>query len=194
MSRNFEYDSLRTRFRVNERIKAQQVRVINEEGKQIGIMVPEEAMRFAREAGLDLVEIAPDANPPVCKIIDFGKFLYQISKKEKQHRKKSTPQTKEIRLSVKISDHDYSYKLKHIREFLEEGNKVKVTIIFRGREIVHNEKGIELMERVIKDVSDIGKAEFQPKLLGRVMAMVLSPSRASGSKEQQKSEEAQLKG
>jgi translation initiation factor IF-3 len=157
-------------------------------------MVPEEAMRFAREAGLDLVEIAPDANPPVCKIIDFGKFLYQISKKEKQHRKKSTPQTKEIRLSVKISDHDYSYKLKHIREFLEEGNKVKVTIIFRGREIVHNEKGIELMERVIKDVSDIGKAEFQPKLLGRVMAMVLSPSRTSGSKEQQKSEEAQLKG
>lgn len=182
MFKNNERDLIRNRFRVNERIKASQVRVLNEEGKQIGIMIPEEALRLAREAGLDLVEIAPDATPPVCKIIDFGKFLYQLSKKEKLQRKKSSSQLKEIRFSVKISEHDYSYKVKHIRNFLENGNKVKVTVLFKGREIVHSDKGFELVNKVISDVTEVGKVAVEPRLLGRAITMILAPSKGETKK------------
>ncbi len=175
-------DLLREKFRVNERIKSPQVRVLNEEGRQIGIMIPEEALRLAREAGLDLVEIAPEANPPVCKIIDFGKFLYQLAKKEKQQRKKMASQLKEIRFSVKISEHDYSYKVKHIREFLEDGDKVKVVVLFKGREIVHSEKGFEVMGKVINDVADIGKPVNEPRLIGRTISVVITPSKGENKK------------
>jgi len=150
------------------------VRVVTDEGEQVGVKPIDEALRLAEDAGLDLVEVAPNANPPVCKIMDFGKYKYELSKKEKSSKKKQvTISVKEIRLRPKIEEHDYDFKMKHARKFLEAGNKVKATVLFRGRELAHKEFGRNLLERLKEDLADIAKVEREPLFEGRNMVMFL---------------------
>jgi translation initiation factor IF-3 len=150
--------------------------VIGADGSQLGILRTEEAMRQAEEAGLDLVEISPKAVPPVCKIMDYGKFKYEKSKKEKDAKKhQSTVQLKEIKFRPKTDDHDLDFKVKHIRRFLMEGNKAKLVVIFRGREIVHPETGQDVLKRVVEVTSDIAQVEQPPMMEGRRMLMVIAP-------------------
>lgn len=167
------------RVRVNERIQAKQVRIIDEEGNQVGIMAPQEALREAQERGLDLVEVAPNASPPVCRIMDYGKYKYQQSKRAKISKKhQHTVTIKEVKYRPKIDKHDFEYKTNHVREFLQEGNKVKVTIMFRGREVAHPEFGHEILLRVIAGVKDLGQPEGDPsrqRLEGRQMTLIISP-------------------
>ncbi|MBN2309622.1 MAG: translation initiation factor IF-3 [Candidatus Hydrogenedentes bacterium] len=169
------------RVRVNERIRAKQVRVIAEDGEQLGIMSPIDALREAEERGYDLVEVAPNAVPPVCRIMDYGKYKYQQSKREKESRKHQHVITiKEVKYRPKIDTHDFDYKTNHVREFLEGGNKVKVTIMFRGRELAHPEFGHAILARVVEATKDLCQDEYDPyrlRLEGRTMSMVLSPSR-----------------
>ncbi len=161
--------------RINENITAPKVRLIGPEGKQVGIVTIEEALQQAGEAGLDLVEIAPQADPPVCKIMDFGKFSYEKKKKEKSSKKKQhTIVVKEIRMRPKTDTHDLEYKVKHAREFLEQKNKVKFTVQFRGRELAYKEFGERLLERVEEMLSDIAKVESEKKFEGRSMTMVMT--------------------
>ena len=139
-------------------------------------MSPAEAIERAQEAGLDLVEIAPNSNPPVCKILDFGKYKYQAQKRANEARKKQkTIEVKEIKMRPNIDVHDYDVKMKNMRRFFEEGDKVKVTLRFRGREMAHQELGMQLLGRVKEDVTEIAKVEYEPKLEGRQMIMVLAP-------------------
>lgn len=160
--------------RVNEQITSPQVRVIGADGNQIGILNIAEANRLALAAGLDLVEIVPTADPPVCKIMDYGKYRYEQSKKEKiQKRKQHTIQVKEIRLSPKIEQHDIDFKIKHARKFIEQGDKVKFNIIFKGRQIAHKEFGEQLIARVTQELSDIAKLEGEPQFEGRNMVVFL---------------------
>ncbi|MCU0642771.1 MAG: translation initiation factor IF-3 [bacterium] len=148
--------------------------MISNEGKQIGVLEIREANRIASDAGLDLVEIVPNSNPPVCKIIDFGKYKYELSKKEKiQKKKQHVIQIKEIRLSPKIEEHDYNFKLNHARKFLEQGNKVKLNILFKGRQIAHKEFGDQLFAKMIEGLSDIAKVESEPHIEGRNLVTVL---------------------
>ena len=169
------------RIRVNDRIRARQVRVIDDEGNQLGIMSPIDALREAEERGLDLVEVAPNASPPVCRILDYGKYKYQQSKRAKESRKhQHTITVKEVKYRPKIDIHDFEYKTNHVREFLQEGNKVKVTIMFRGRELAHPEFGHNILERVVEATKDLCQDEVNPKrtrLEGRNMSLVLSPTR-----------------
>ena len=160
--------------RVNDQIKSPQVRVIGIDGNQIGILKIAEANRLATEAGLDLVEIVPTADPPVCKIIDFGKYKYEQSKKEKiQKKKQHVIHIKEIRLSPKIEQHDIDFKIKHARKFLEQGDKVKFNILFKGRQIAHKEFGDQLFEKIISELSEVAKVESEPQFEGRNMVAVL---------------------
>ncbi len=163
-------------------IREKQIRVISDSGEQLGIMRPEDALRDAEEQGLDLVEVAPKAVPPVCRIMDYGKYRYQMSKRAKESRKNQHVITvKEIKYRPKISDHDFDFKTNHVREFLEEGNKVKITIMFRGREMAHPEFGRELLQRVVEDVKDLIQeppSSGLARLEGRNMSMVLSPAKA----------------
>jgi translation initiation factor IF-3 len=153
-----------------------EVRVIGADGSQVGIIPTHEALRIAEEAGLELVEVNPRAVPPVCKIMDFGKFKYETSKKEKASRKhQSTIVLKEIKLRPKTDDHDFDFKVKHIRGFLAEGNKCKLVIVFRGREIVHPETGQAMLDNVLKAVSDVGMIEQRSMMEGRRMVMVIGP-------------------
>jgi translation initiation factor IF-3 len=153
-----------------------EVRVIGGDGSQVGIVPTHEALRMADEQGLDLVEVSPRAVPPVCRIMDFGRFKYQESKKEKASKKhQSTVVLKEIKFRPKTDTHDLDFKLKHIRRFLGEGNKVRLMIVFRGREIVHPETGHAVLELVSKEVSDISTIEQKPSMEGRRMVMVLGP-------------------
>ena len=153
-----------------------EVRVIGADGGQVGILPTHEAMRLAEEQGLDLVEISPRAVPPVCRIMDFGKFKYQESKKEKASRKhQSTVVIKEIKLRPKTDTHDFDFKVKHIRRFLSEGNKVRLVIVFRGREIVHPETGQSMLDDVSKAVGDVAQIDQKPSMEGRRMVMVLAP-------------------
>lgn len=164
--------------RRNEQIRAQEVRLIDENGQQIGILPLEVALQRAREAGLDLVEIAPQAKPPVCRIMDYGKYRFEQSKKLHAARKKQKQVVvKEIKLRPATGEGDYQVKLKHMREFLEEGDKVKVTIRFRGREVVHKELGMEMLHRVRKDLEPLAVVEQEPKMEGRQMSMVLAPKK-----------------
>lgn len=169
--------------RVNEQIRARQVRVIDEEGEQLGIMSPEDAYKEAQERGLDLVEVAPKAEPPVCRLIDYGKYRYQQSKRQKEARKhQHTITVKEIKYRPKIDEHDFDFKTKHVREFLQEGNKVKITIMFRGREMAHPEFGKKILERVIEDTEDLIQDDHdlnRVRLEGRTMSLVLSPNKAA---------------
>lgn len=145
------------------------------DGRQLGVLTIQRALDMAIEAGLDLVEVSSKTNPPVCKIMDYGKYKYELSKKEKSVRKKQqTIHVKEIRLRPKIEGHDYEFKMKHARKFLEEGDKVKVTVIFRGRELKHLEFGKELLEKIEKDLSDIAKVERPTQVEGRNMILLMT--------------------
>ncbi len=178
--------------RVNYQIKIASVRVIDDEGAQLGIMEVHEARRIAEERGLDLVEVAPNARPPVCKIMDYGRYKYEQAKKEKEARKKQHHITvKEMKFRPKIDDHDYDFKVAHVREFLEKGDKVKLTIMFRGREMMHQEFGRAILDRVKEDIADLAIVEQTPKSEGRNMTMVVAPSRSesAGVKKQESTEE-----
>ena len=163
--------------RINQRIRVPEVRLIGANGDQLGIVSTYEAQAKAREAGLDLVEISPTARPPVCRIMDYGKYRYELSKKEKQNRRSaSATKVKEIQLHPSVGDHDYDVKLRHLKDFLGEGHRVKVALFFRGRENAHKELGFALMNRVLADLHDIGIVEQAPKLLGRNIQMVVMPN------------------
>jgi translation initiation factor IF-3 len=152
------------------------VRVVSGEGEQLGILPISEALRIAAERELDLVEVAPEAVPPVCRIMDFGKFKYQQSRRAKDARKKQTIiQVKEVKMGPKTDDHDFQFKARHVRRFLEDGNKAKVTIRFRGREMAHTELGRKLLDRMSHDLTDIATIESFPKLEGRNLVMILTP-------------------
>jgi translation initiation factor IF-3 len=152
------------------------VRVIGGDGAQIGVIPTHEALKLAEEAGLELVEVNPRAAPPVCKIMDFGKFKYETSKKEKASRRhQSTIVLKEIKLRPKTDEHDFDFKVKHIRRFLAEGNKCKLVIVFRGREIVHPETGHAMLDQVVKAVNDVAMVEQRPMMEGRRMVMTIGP-------------------
>jgi len=162
------------RVRVNERIRIPRVRLIDNTGNQVGVVSRDEALNLAKSKSLDLVEIAPHERPPVCKIMDYGKYLYQEKQKQKQKKQKAI-KVKELKLGVKIQKHDYLTKLKFAREFLENGNRLKIRIFFRGREIVHQNMGKQILERIKDDVSDIAKVELSPKMEGRQMVMQFIP-------------------
>jgi len=167
--------------RKNEQIRIPEIRVINDAGEPLGIMHPREALAMAREKGLDLVEISPTAQPPVCKIMDYGKFKYL--QKKKQHEAKMhqhQTETKEVKLRPKIADHDYQVKLHAAERFLNEKDKVKVTIMFSGREMQHQEFGHRLLQRMTEDLKEISTVEYQPKLEGRNLFMILTPSGKAG--------------
>ncbi|MBC7266897.1 MAG: translation initiation factor IF-3 [Coriobacteriia bacterium] len=162
--------------RINDRIRTPRCRLISSEGEQLGIFNTMDALRIADEQGLDLVEIAPNADPPVCKIMDYGKYKYEQAIKAKKARKhQATVQVKEIKFRPKIDTHDYETKKRHVVRFLEGGARVKVTIMFRGREMAHAERGLAILERLAEDVKDLGVVESEPKLEGRNMLMVLAP-------------------
>jgi len=164
--------------RINERIRVPQVRVIGDEGEQLGVMDIRDAIRAAREKGLDLVEVAATADPPVCRIIDFGKFQYEAKKKANEAKKKQVTITvKEVKFRPGTDDHDYSYRMKHAREWLEEGDKVKATIWFRGREMTHRELGARILERLEKDLIDVGEVEARPRMEGNQMFIILGPKK-----------------
>lgn len=161
---------------VNEQIKHREVRVIDTDGKQIGIMDIQKALKLAKSKQLDLVQVAPKANPPVCRIMDYGKYKYEQSKKEKEAKKKQKViNVKELRMSPNIEEHDLQVRIKNARRFLKEGDKVKVTIKFRGREITHNSLGKEVLENFAESVKDLAVIEKKPKLEGRNMIMILAP-------------------
>ena len=162
--------------RINERIRVPQVRLIDTTGEQIGVVPTREALRMALEKGFDLVEISPTAKPPVCKIMDYGKYKYELNKKAKSAKKKQhIIQMKEMRLRPKIEEHDYQFKLKHIREFLEKGNKVKVFVEFRGREMAHQELGHKIIQRLEEDLKDLGIIEQKAKMEGRNLSLTFMP-------------------
>jgi translation initiation factor IF-3 len=153
-----------------------EVRVINDKGEQLGVLSTFEAIRLAEEAGLDLVEVSPKAMPPVCRIMDFGKYKYEQKKKAAESRKhQSHVVVKEVKFRPKTEDHDYQFKVRHITRFLQEGNKAKVTVAFRGREITHAELGRAILDKIVKDVEQVGVVEQFPRLEGRHMIMILTP-------------------
>lgn len=169
---------VRDRTRINEAIRAEKVRVVGPEGEQIGIKSRKEALEIADSYNLDLVEVAANADPPVCRVLDYGKYKYEQEQKAKQARKhQSTIVVKEIKLRPKIGEHDYMTKKGHVERFLKKKDKVKVTIMFRGREVVHPKKGEELLRRLADDVAELGVIESEPNLDGRNMVMVLSPTK-----------------
>jgi translation initiation factor IF-3 len=162
--------------RVNDEIGVLRVRLVDERGQMVGVIGRNEALAMAAEAGLDLVEIAPNADPPVCKILDFGKFKYEEQKKKNEARKKQKIiEVKEIKLRPSIDDHDYDVKMRSMTKFIGEGDKVKVTMRFRGRELAHQELGMDVLMRVRTDLESLAKVEQMPRMEGRQMTMVLSP-------------------
>jgi translation initiation factor IF-3 len=162
--------------RFNQMIQSDKVRVIDEEGENLGVMYPREAIEQAAAAGLDLVEVSPNADPPVCKFLDVGKFRYEAQKKANLQRKtQKTQDIKEIKMRPNIDDHDYDVKMRNVNRFIEDGDKVKVTLRFRGREMSHQQLGMALLRRVQDDTAEIAKIEAYPRMEGRQMLMVLSP-------------------
>jgi translation initiation factor IF-3 len=161
---------------VNEEIDNREIRLVDENGEQVGVVPTDEAIRRAIDAGLDLVEVSPNADPPVCKIIDFGKLKYQEQKKKNEARKKQkTIDIKEIKLRPNIDSHDYDVKMRNARRFIDDGDKVKVTLRFRGRELAHQELGAQVLERVREELGEIAKVEQFPKMEGRQLIMVMAP-------------------
>ncbi|WP_309495815.1 translation initiation factor IF-3 [Mechercharimyces sp. CAU 1602] len=161
---------------VNDSIRSREVRVVGEDGQQVGIIPTKEALRMAQEAELDLVAVAPQAKPPVCRIMDYGKYRYEQSKREKEAKKnQKIIQVKEIRFSPSIEEHDLQTKLRNVKKFLQNGDKVKLTIRFRGREITHQDLGRTIMKRIADDMKELGDVERHPKLEGRHMIMILGP-------------------
>lgn len=169
-------NAIRIRVRVNEQVRSPQVRLISEEGEQLGVKTSKEALEIAKEKNLDMVEIAPQANPPVCKIMDYGKYKYEQEQKAKKAKKRQTfTVIKEIKFRPKIGKHDYETKKKHIERFLSHGNKVKVTMMFRGREMTHTDLGRKILEQLADELQELGTMESRPKLDGRNMVMVVAP-------------------
>ena len=169
-----------SRININRNIRAKEVRVIDPDGNQIGIIPTYKAIAVANDFGLDLVEISPNANPPVCKIMDYGRYKYELTKKRQEAKKKQTTfQLKEIKLRPKTGEHDLKTKINHIKKFIERKDKVKVTVIFRGREITLSQLGRDLLERVVQETEEIASVEQQPKFEGRTMIMVLSPKEST---------------
>jgi translation initiation factor IF-3 len=170
--------------RTNDRIRAKEIRVIDDEGNQIGILPPFDALKMAREKNLDLVEISPSAVPPVCRIMDYGKFLYQQEKKEREAKKhQKVIVVKEVKFRINVDDHDYETKKNHVLRFLDEGDKVKATIFFRGREMTRTNLGRQILERLIKDVQDKSIVEFRPRQEGNTLHAILAPKKSEGGKQ-----------
>ena len=161
---------------INEEIRDREVRVVNQEGEQLGIMLTTQALALAEEQELDLVKIAPNARPPVCKLMDYGKYRFEMSKKEREIKKnQKVIETKEVRLSATIEDHDIDVKYRQAIKFLQDGNKIKVTIRFRGRQISHSEIGAEVMQEFAERIKDYGTVERRPLVEGRNMTMMVAP-------------------
>ncbi len=177
-------DKMKNQYRVNEQIRVREVRIVGEDGSTV---VPtRQALDMAREQGVDLVEISPNANPPVCRIIDYSKFLYQQKKRQKEMKAKQVKvEVKEIRFGPQTDEHDYQFKLKHAKEFLEEGNKVRAYVFFRGRSILFKEQGEVLLLRFANDLEEYGKVEGMPSLEGKKMFLYLAPKKAGIAKKSQ---------
>lgn len=168
---------------MNQEIRIPEIRLIGANGEQIGIVSTKEALRIAEDAGMDLVEIAPQATPPVCKVINYGKFVYELQKKEKlQKKKQQVSVLKEIRLHPNTDTHDFDFKARHAANFLEEGNKVKVSVIFKGRELAYTEVGETLLKRFLERLEDVSKVEQEPKFEGRAMHAILAPQKGKKKK------------
>ncbi len=167
---------IRIRIRANERIRAREIRIIGEDGEQIGVVSADKGLKLAKEKNLDLVEVAPNASPPVCRIMDFSKYKYEQEKKERLARKKQRiVHIKEIKLKPNIEEHDYQTKLRNLKRFLDRGDKTKITLMFRGREMAHVDIGKNLMNRLMKDLSGVAQVERSPLLEGRFMVMIMTP-------------------
>src|SRR5207248_1262611 len=173
---------------MNDRIRAREIRVIDADGNQLGILTPYDAIKKAREQNLDLVEISPNAVPTVCRIMDYGKFLYEQEKKERAAKKNQKQIVlKEVKFSVNVDEHDYVTKRNHVLRFLGEGDKVKASLRFRGREMAHQNLGREVLDRLIKEVGDKGIVEFRPRMEGNTMHAILAPPKqVPGGKKQEK--------
>lgn len=169
---------------MNHRIRVPQIRLIGSDGSQLGVFQTEKAVERARDEGLDLVEISPNASPPVCKIMDYGKYKYEKQKKQHESKKQQVKvQLKEVKMRPNIDDHDLMTKLKHVRRFLEAKDKAKVTVQFRGRENLYADRGLTVIQRIIKEVEDLGYPEYEPKREGRTLATVIIPGKPSPKKE-----------
>ncbi len=172
---------------INDEIRASEVRVIGPEGDQLGIMKTQAALRMATEQGYDLVEIAAEAAPPVCRIMDYGKYRFEKEKKEKENRKKQqVVELKELQLTCSIGDHDFETKVNHANRFLGDGNRVKIVVKFKGREMAHTERGEALMDRFAQSVDELGSVEKPAKIEGRNMIMILAPKKITAKKEKAK--------
>jgi len=168
----------KNQIRVNQRIRATEVRVIGPTGDQVGVMPVANALKLAVQQGLDLVEVSPEARPPVCRIIDFGKFRYEQAKKHKGEGKTSASKLKELKFHINISENDYSIKVRHASEFLQKNMRVKASLFFRGREMQHQEYGLQLIRRVIQDLGPFGHTDTPPRLLGKNLHVILVPGKA----------------
>jgi translation initiation factor IF-3 len=177
-------DKKQQQYRINEQIRVREVRIVGESGSSV--MPTKQALDMARQQGVDLVEISPNANPPVCRLIDYSKFLYQQKKRQKEMKAKQVKvEVKEIRFGPQTDEHDYQFKLKHAREFLEEGNKVRAYVFFRGRSILFKEQGEVLLLRFANDLEEVGKVESMPSLEGKKMFLYLAPKKAGVAKKSQ---------
>ncbi len=178
----FDKRSAKSFIRINDRIRAREIRVIDENGEQLGILAPFEALKIARERGLDLVEVSPSAVPPVCRIQDYGRFLYEKEKSERAARKRQKVITvKEVKFSVTVDEHDYQTKKNQAVRFLTEGDKVKASLRFRGRQMAHRELGYKIINRLIQDIGDSAVVEFMPRMEGTILHAILAPSKKEGA-------------
>ena len=171
---NKRFQQNRNYIRKNDKIRAREVRVIGSNGEMLGVMPPEDALKIAKSEGLDLVEVAASARPPVCRILEFGKYKYELSK-NKRNKEKSAKRIKEAKFRPRIEEHDYITKVRRSEKFLHQGNKLKITLMFRGREMEHIDLGMDLIKQAIEDLSSVGKGDDQPKLNGRFIIVTLSP-------------------
>lgn len=174
-------NAIEKKLRVNDKIRAREIRVIGADGAQLGIMPPDQALRLAQEMSLDLVEVSPEAMPPVCRILDYGKYRYQLNKKAQEAKKKQKIiQVKEVKFRPKTDEHDYEFKRNNIVRFLGKGKKVKATVIFRGRENMHRDIGYRILRRLREEVADHGFVEAEPRQEGPFLEMILAPKKGAG--------------
>lgn len=174
-----EVQAIDKNIRVNHRIRAKEVRVIDENNEQLGVLTPQQAIKVAEERGLDLVEVASTAVPPVCRIMDYGKYLYQLNKKQHEARKHQKNITvKEVKFRPNTDEHDYTFKKNHIIRFLQQGDKVKASVFFRGREIVHQAIGRALLDRLVEELAEVGAVEARPKMEGPNLITIFTPKKA----------------
>ncbi len=170
-------NAIKENIRVNRTIRAPQVRILDQDGKQLGIMATRDGIKLAEDAGLDLVEISPSAAPPVCRIMDYGKYKYQLNKKAHEAKKKQVViHLKEVKMRPRTDDHDFQFKMRHIERFLADGDKAKVTIVFRGRELSHIGLGREMLQKVVEAMKDKAVIEQQPRMEGKSLTMIVAPA------------------